>query len=181
MKLRLCILGKPGSGKGTVSEILAKRFKNLNHFNVGGILRKLASEDKHIEKIHKEGGLVDSNRVLGIFDTALSKDSFILDGSPRKGNEAEYVLNHQLWLDDPGYLIVLDISDDKAKERLLARGRKDDKENILDTRFKCFEEETKKSIEIFQNKNKLIRVDADRDVESIVEEIVNRVYHDITN
>jgi adenylate kinase family enzyme len=163
--VKLFILGPPGSGKGTISNILLSFFtlEDVSYYNVGELLRSRAATDEHIRSVHAAGGLVDSNRVLGIFDNALSKRSYIVDGSPRKLEEAQYVLNHSKWKEDPGYLIHLDLDIEISRQRLKSRGRFDDlSDEVLDRRFKEFVESTSRSIELFRQEGRLITVDANQ-------------------
>lgn len=174
MKIRLCLLGRPGSGKGTVSKLLLESFKDpsIRYYNVGGILREQASQDSHIRQIHAAGGLVNSDRVLGIFEDALSQDQFILDGSPRKSFEAEFILNHSLWRQAPGCLVYLDLDMNLAKQRLLARGRFDDTEETISKRFDDYSLETVKSIDKFKQANSLIVVNANNPPEEVCANII---------
>lgn len=173
--IRLCILGAPGSGKGTISSLLVNMLPDyIHHYNVGGILREQAKNgDSHILQVHSAGGLVDSDKVLAIFDEALGKDSFILDGSPRKPNEAEFILQHPKWKERPGYLIHLDLPLDLARERLLSRGRFDDQPEVVEQRFAAFFDQTTKSIELFGDK--CIRVNAGQAPVTVVSDILTEL------
>ena len=159
-KIKIFLLGMPGAGKGTVSKLLLTHFKDVRYYDVGSILREQASQDKHIKEIHAAGGLVDSNRVLSIFDDALSQDSYIVDGSPRRPNEADYILDHDSWESDPGYLVHLKLDPVLAKSRLLARGRFDDTESVLENRLSGYFDTTIQSVEKFTDAKRVITVDA---------------------
>ena len=156
MKIRLCFLSPPGSGKGTICKLICQSYPNVKHFDVGQMLRD--KKDETIYQVQKQGGLVDSNNVLTIFNQALACDQFILDGSPRKENEAEHVLNHQNWISDPGYLIKINTPKQVCINRLLKRGRFDDTPEAIEKRFEMFEQETMRSIELFKQKDRLIEI-----------------------
>ena len=176
-KAKLFILGLPGSGKGTISKILRDHYGNsTRYYDVGAILREQATEDNHIKQVHAKGGLVDSDRVLNIFDDALSQDSYIVDGSPRKPNEAQYILTHPKWLDDPGILIHLNLDANVAKQRLLQRGRFDDAENILETRMQRYFDTTVQSVEAFTNANRCITIDAANDPNTVATTIIKALW-----
>ncbi len=160
--MRLFLIGIPGSGKGTVSKLLLEALSNdIRYYNVGGILREQASQDEHIKKVHADGGLVDSNRVLKIFDDVLMQEQFICDGSPRKLNEAEYIFNHLAWARSPGYLVHLDLDTSIARERLEHRGRFDDTPETIQNRFDNYFENTVQSIDLFKRKKRLVTVNAE--------------------
>jgi len=159
MSIKLCVLGICGSGKTTISNSLVKHLE-VKCYDVGSILRDRASKDEHIKSIHQAGGLVNSDRVLGIFDEALSEDRWLLSGSPRRPEEADYILSHKDWIKDPGYLIYLKLDPETAKRRLLDRGRQDDSISIIDKRLEEHISITKKSVEKFQEAGRVITIDA---------------------
>lgn len=171
--MRLFILGIPGSGKGTISKLLVDFFYGeLKHFNVGEILRNRADNDSHIKETHAAGGLVNSDRVLSIFDEALEEDWFIADGSPRRPEEAQYVLNHPSWKADPGYLIHLDLDLSIARERLNARNRFDDSPEVINRRFEEFFTHTMKSIKAFEQEDRLVTINANQDPKAVCYDIL---------
>lgn len=175
---RLFLLGSPGSGKGTISKILLKSLgQETRYYNVGGILREQADQDRHIKDTHSAGGLVDSDRVLGIFEDALAQESFLVDGSPRKYNEAQFVLEHNRWKENPGWLINLDIEEYVARDRLLRRGRFDDTVEIIDRRLNNHKNETMKSIQLFRQAGRVIDVRAEATPEIVARTILQALQH----
>ena len=163
----------PGSGKGTVSKLLLKELgSDIRYYNVGGILREQASKDEHIKQVHSRGGLVNSDRVLSIFDDALQQEQYLCDGSPRRPEEAEYVLQHDLWKESPGYLIYLSLDEKTAMERLLTRGRFDDKEDIINNRIEEFNEITMQSIRLFEDAGRIITVSAEEKPEEVCSSVI---------
>lgn len=173
MKTRLCILGIPGSGKTTIAERLVERL-GTPLYDVGAILRQQSFKDAHIASIHKEGGLVNSDRVLGIFEEALSQDSFLLCGSPRKKNEAKFILEHQKWKQNPGWLIYLELDKRLAKERLFSRGRFDDlDEKTLEKRFSDFESHTLDSIGLFKEQGRILTLDGSMTPDLIADKVLH--------
>lgn len=171
--VRLCILGRPGSGKGTVSSLLNEKLKEIKYYNVGQILRERAMQgDAHIKETHQAGGLVSTDKVLDIIENAIQQDSFILDGSPRRPEEAKFIVNHLSYQERPVILIHLNVSDDVARARLQLRNRFDDLPEVIDRRFKDFDEITRQSIEKFREVDALIEVDASLSPDQVVENIL---------
>lgn len=158
--MKIFLLGSPGSGKTSVSELLMESLSDYRYYDVGAILREQAANDEHIREVHAAGGIVNSDRVLNIFEDALSQQNAFVCGSPRKPGEASFILSHDLWKQSPGYLIDLDVSDEIAKARLSKRGRFDDGLDVVNERFRVYKEETKESVKLFQEANRVIRVDA---------------------
>jgi adenylate kinase len=90
--MKLIILGKPSSGKGTQAKLLSKDL-NLVHVSTGDLLRNelklntpLAQE---AEAFMKSGSLVPDSIIIELLKKNLPKDNFILDGFPRTLAQAE--------------------------------------------------------------------------------------------
>jgi adenylate kinase len=95
----LLLLGAPGSGKGTISNVLIDKF-NFEHISTGDLLRaEVASGSqlgKEIDAIMKSGKFVSADLVNNLVKTYLNKytadgKSVILDGYPRNVEQAKYL------------------------------------------------------------------------------------------
>lgn len=107
------MLGAPGSGKGTVSNILIEKH-NFKHISTGDLLRqevKTGSESgKTIDMIMKSGGLVSDEIVNNLVKSKINECKskgydVVLDGYPRTVEQAEY-LNTYTNVDKVAELIV---------------------------------------------------------------------------
>lgn len=118
------IMGMPGCGKGTQSEIMCQRF-NLVHISVGDILRwniknhtKLAAR---IKRLMSTGRLIPDEFVEKIVQGRLQEHDwnygFILDGFPRNENQAEFFLESY----DIDAVIYIDVPSELIVERLSSR------------------------------------------------------------
>jgi adenylate kinase len=100
--MRIVLLGAPGSGKGTQSQLLVKAY-GIPQISTGDLLREVRSQDTplgHKAKAAMDSGkLVDDHLVLDIIRERLSRPDaakgFILDGFPRNIPQAE-ALNQML-------------------------------------------------------------------------------------
>ena len=94
--MRIVLLGAPGSGKGTQSELLVKAY-GVPHISTGDLLRDAVAKGTELGRRAKAameaGKLVDDATVLGMIRERLSQPDagkgFILDGFPRNIAQAE--------------------------------------------------------------------------------------------
>ncbi|KAL1569957.1 GTP AMP phosphotransferase mitochondrial [Candida albicans] len=97
--LRILLLGAPGSGKGTQTSRLLKRFTQLQSLSSGDILRNQIRSGSAIggeaQTYIKNGSLVPDNIMVGLITAELEKkkwltqsSSWLLDGFPRTVNQA---------------------------------------------------------------------------------------------
>jgi len=94
-KMRIVLLGAPGSGKGTQAKKLMAE-QNLPQISTGDMLREATAAGtrfgQQAREIMEAGQLVSDDIVLGIISERLSQpdaaDGFILDGFPRNKKQA---------------------------------------------------------------------------------------------
>lgn len=131
---KILILGLPGSGKSTQIEKISEHLK-IPSIQMGAILRKIAQEEGELgDKVRlmmAEGKLVDDETVADIIkiECTSSGDSYVLEGYPRTKKQID------LFEPDFDSVFYLDIPMEKARERMVERGRKDDTEEAIQKRF----------------------------------------------
>ncbi len=94
--MRIVLLGAPGSGKGTQSQLLVKAY-GVPQISTGDLLREARAKGTELGRRAKAamdaGKLVDDDTVLGMMRERLSRpdavNGFILDGFPRNIAQAE--------------------------------------------------------------------------------------------
>jgi adenylate kinase len=94
--MRIVLLGAPGSGKGTQSQLLVKAY-GIPQISTGDLLREARAKGTELGLRAKAamdaGKLVDDATVLGMIRERLSRpdavNGFILDGFPRNIPQAE--------------------------------------------------------------------------------------------
>ena len=128
-KKNLIFLGAPGAGKGTVSNLMIKKY-GVAHISTGDILRgevaKGTPAGKEAAVIMKAGKLVPDELVCGMVKNRLAEpdcaDGFILDGFPRTIPQADRL---DAVLSELGSkvdcVVYLKVEDEILLQRLTAR------------------------------------------------------------
>ena len=127
--MHIIMLGKPGSGKGTVGKILSESM-NLTHISSGDLFRNYIGNagdiGEEIKSYIAEGKLVPDDLTIKLVGKRLSepdcKDGVILDGFPRTIAQAEKldeILKEQG--NKINIALELDISDQGVIDRIVNR------------------------------------------------------------
>ena len=166
--LRMAILGRQGSGKGTQSERLTEAYGCV-HLSTGDVLRAAVAAGtdlgRQAKAVMDSGGLVGDDIMNGIVHDRLARDDVasagvLLDGYPRTSEQADALeaildgLGHRL---DVAVNIEVPISEVTA--RLLARGRSDDTLEAIQRRLALYEEQTAPLRDWFEARGLLATVD----------------------
>ncbi len=178
----LVILGAPGSGKGTLSKELKKNYDFI-HLSTGDIIRN--SDDEDVKKIIEAGNLLPDNMMIKILRRELKKvdlsSNVILDGFPRTIKQAKRLdsllgrmglgLNHALYLDLPDK-----VAKERIKKRAMEEDRKDDSsDEVVEKRFKEYHEKTFPLLDFYQKSRKLIKVEADKGKNKVLDQVKERL------
>ncbi len=166
--LRLVILGRQGSGKGTQCMRLSESYGTI-HISTGDILRAAVETQTELGKkaklIMDAGDLVPDEIINGIVAERIEKkdvleSGFILDGYPRTSAQAQALegelLSKGLSLD---LAINLEVPVDEVTQRMLDRSRADDTEEAITRRLEIYENETAPLLKWFEERNNLVVVD----------------------
>jgi len=181
--MRLIFLGPPGAGKGTQSEILSKALA-IPHISTGDLLRQAVKQQSDLGKQAQiymdQGKLVPDELIFGMVHERLAGLSdgsgWILDGFPRNVHQATYLdglLDTLQQMYD--FVINLDVPDSILVQRLLARGRKDDTESVLQERLAVYREETEPLIDFYRERQQLVSIDGDRQMELVTADLMNQL------
>ncbi|KAK2750090.1 hypothetical protein FQN57_004582 [Myotisia sp. PD_48] len=187
------VLGGPGSGKGTQSANLVRDY-GFAHLSAGDLLR--AEQDREgsqygdlIRDNIREGIIVPmeititllSNAIAAILDQrekSTIKPRFLIDGFPRKMDQAEHfektvcVSTATLFLSCP---------EDVMLNRLLKRGetsgRDDDNIDSIKKRFRVFEDTSMPVVDYFRKQGKVMSVLSLGSKEEVYENIKREIEH----
>jgi len=177
-RMRIVMLGGPGSGKSTYTEYLIKHF-NITHIYPGGMLRKEVEKGSEIgqqvKAIIDRGEFVPNQIVLDLITKKVeqSPQGYVLDGWPRYMQQVEDMEKNEIGYD---YAVFLDVSTEEVMRRLLARGRADDTEEIIGNRIELYKKETGPVIEYLRKKPGFIEIKAEGGTpEETANEIIRRI------
>ncbi len=178
--MKVIIIGIQGSGKSTQGNLLSKN-TNTPYLSTGHIMRHLAREKtqmgRYIKEVLNSGALVPDKHTLPIIEEYLKQDKykegFILDGFPRTVKQAED------FTQPIDKVIYLKVSDKEALWRLSFREDDDDREDetlaALRVRIELFHKYTAPVLKFYEDKNKLITINGEQDIENIQEEILKKL------
>ncbi len=189
MKKLFLIIGAPGSGKTTDASIIAeKNSDTIAHYSTGDMLRaEVASGSdlgKEIDSYISKGQLVPLAIVLNTIVNAVKnsdKGVVIIDGFPRS---VEQMIEFNKLLENEKDIkleavIEARVSQEVAKERILGRAadaapgeqRSDDNEEVFYSRMKIYNEPLEEIKKFYTDKKLLKVIDAQRDLDTIVNEM----------
>jgi adenylate kinase len=181
--LNIIILGAPGSGKGTQSDLLVRTF-GLDHISTGEILRAEIKNETELGKIAatyiNNGQLVPDELTVDILSNTLDKrksaNGSIFDGFPRTIAQAEalkLMLNARN--EDISAVIELVVEEEQLVQRLLERGqiegRSDDNEQTIRKRLEVYHAQTEPLSSYYIKEGTHFAIDGS----GMVEEIFDRI------
>ena len=124
--MQLIIFGPPGVGKGTLSDMLAEKYR-IPHLSTGDIFRaEIKSGNSELIQYVEKGLLVPDSVVNKVIEKGLKqepyKNGFILDGYPRTVDQADF-LENVLWKLKKKIDFVFNLAarDDTIVERMTQR------------------------------------------------------------
>lgn len=186
----VAFFGISGSGKGTQCVLLEDYLREKDPSRpvvrpeMGDLLRRFMQSGtvlaKHIAEIVNSGGLVPSFVPIYLLTGVLNEhfdgsQHVILDGVSRRPDQSRAVHDMmKLWERKNLQAIVLKLSKETAKARLIARGRADDAtDEALKSRFEWYEEHVVPSIEELRKLGWTVHdVDGESDVETVHKRIL---------
>ena len=164
--IRLVILGRQGSGKGTQCTRLVAHYGTV-HVSTGDMLRAAIAEGtplgRQADAVMKAGNLVSDDIINGIVAERFTKpdiqmNGVLLDGFPRTTVQADS-LERMVGVGGLDVAINLEVPLAVVKQRMLLRGRVDDTPEAIERRLALYAQETAPLIEWFAARGLLVEVD----------------------
>ncbi len=181
--LNIILCGAPGSGKGTQSEFIVKKY-GLQHLSTGDVLRaEIATGSelgKQIDALISKGNLVPDDMIYGVIDryiAGLPKDckGTIFDGYPRTVAQAEALTEllkkHQM----EAIMIDLLVDEQLLIQRLIERGkvsgRADDNLNTIRHRIAVYHNQTEPVAGYYLHQGNYFTVNGNHSMEEVFMQI----------
>jgi adenylate kinase len=179
--INIVLLGKPGSGKGTQGEILARR-NNLVYISTGKMLRQEIANDTEIGRIAKpymeRGEIVPDEIAIKLIERKIERNpsaqGFIFKGFPRTIVQA-YILDGLLRRLDSriSCMLNLKLTTIEAIKRLHNRSKTersrtyDTSTELIINRLEEYEKKTKPVIDYYKKQSVFFEVDGDGSPEDV--------------
>ncbi|MEM6445027.1 MAG: adenylate kinase [Cyanobacteria bacterium P01_D01_bin.123] len=180
---RIILLGPPGAGKGTQAAQLAEAY-GIPKISTGDLLRAAVQAQTPLgleaKSYMDRGDLVPDAVVIGLIEEQLQSNAassgWILDGFPRNVPQAE---NLSVLLDKLDQscdrAILLDVPDDEIVQRMLLRGRADDREDVIRNRLVVYRQQTEPLIAYYSESTGLKTVNGNQTPDTVFAELKSAV------
>ncbi len=175
----ILLMGLPGAGKGTQGKIMADRH-GMHLVSMGEIIRMYVTGERRVGML--SGELLDDQEVIALLDQVLggivNKELCVLDGFPRTIPQAEWLLNKAK---KENFKIsgVIHLAADEAtvKTRLRTRGRLDDREDVIDERFREYNQLTRPLLAWFKEHDiAVFDINAKRSVDAVNDDVTRSLH-----
>lgn len=177
----VCLIGAPGSGKGTQAKMIAQKYK-MTHIATGDLLRaeiaKNGPGSAEIKKLLEAGQHAPKNMVEQLINdvivrTAMSgTKGYILDGYPRDVPQGS---SYEKRFKAVKQIIYLDVSPATLEKRLKGRSgaqkRLDDTDMAIKKRIMHFKESVLPLVEQYKKKNQCVVVNGELPIDQVFAQI----------
>jgi len=190
--LNIILCGAPGSGKGTQSDFIVKKY-GLQHLSTGDVLRaeiaKGSELGQQIDALISNGNLVPDEMMYGVIDNYLASlptdcKGTIFDGYPRTVAQAEALTELLQKYNMEAIMIDLMVDEQLLIQRLIERGkvsgRADDNLNTIRHRIAVYHNQTEPIAHYYLHNGNYEAVNGNHNMEDVflqIERILNRVNH----
>ncbi len=180
----IVFFGIQGSGKGTQAKLLLQKYPEFQYLEPGQIFRALNSNENLISNYVKETvakwEMVSDNLLFDLVTLCshiVKEKPMLMDGFPRTKAQMEFFLKTEIEEGRDFIAINFNLSREKAieriKQRAIEQNRTDDVDESIKKRLEAFEKETMPVINHLREMDKIIDIDADQPIETILEEVIS--------
>ena len=190
--ITVVFFGRSGSGKGTQAALLIEKLKELDggsgvvYVETGERFRQFAKESPSLtaqmtRDVMARGGLMPASLPIWAWSSVLidgvktGKEHLVFDGVARRVDEAP-ILDQalQFYGKEKPVIILLDVPPPEVTERLIKRGRADDKHEKIAERLKWFETDVMPSVNYFKQSPtcRFVVVNGHQTIEKVFEDVL---------
>ena len=182
--LNIILFGPPGSGKGTQSANIVKKY-SLVHLSTGDIFRFNIKNNTELgtlaQSFMSKGELVPDEVTIKMLQAEVEKHvgakGFIFDGFPRTIAQAKALDSFLSGMNEEAFCLELEVPEAELKVRLKKRaetsGRADDaKPEVIENRIEVYRKETAPVASHYQKVNKHSSVNGLGSMEEIADRLV---------
>lgn len=171
--MRVVLLGPPGAGKGTQAVLLSEKL-GVPHISTGDLFRANIGQQTPLgleaQKYMDAGDLVPSEVTNRMVEARVGEpdaaNGFVLDGYPRTVDQADALEKILADIDKKlDAVLCFVVAEDTVVERMLARGRADDSEDVIRNRLRVYREETEPLLDHYDGL--VVSVDGVGEVEEV--------------
>ena len=167
------IIGRAGSGKGTLCKRYISEHRNCRWIESGGLIRTRLASDVALQTLINDGNLVPDETIARLVadEITSAETDVLLDGFPRTANQL-LLLKSKLH----GYkmkAVLVDVDESACFHRLLNRqdNRNDDYPEAIRRRFEIYDRNIRDIRELVE----LTVIDGDADQETVYHRFENAI------
>lgn len=140
----ILLIGPAGAGKSMQGHKLADEY-GYAYISTGEVFRLLITGRRRAEML--EGKLLSDSETINVIDKVFDivdvKQEFVLDGFPRTANQVVWMIGEiAAGRFEKPTVVHLDVPEEEIRKRLGKRGRPDDTEKAITTRYDLYKQET---------------------------------------
>lgn len=186
--ITVLFFGAQGAGKGTQVKMLmeflkAQSDRGMIHIDMGSELRALRDTGTFAGKF--TGEVIDAGgrmpdfmpiylQTKKVVDSFTGEEHIIADGLARGADQTKGFDDMMAFFKREFQIISLEISDDAAVKRLLARGRNDDTEEAIRRRLAWTKTDVMPQLELLKSRGRVVHViDGEPDVDTIHKNVLS--------
>ncbi|MEG2278094.1 MAG: adenylate kinase [Odoribacter sp.] len=185
--LNIALFGPPGAGKGTQAKKIVEKY-NLVHLATGDMIRQEIANKTELglmaADIINRGELLSDEFVVKLVENSIAHcqgvNGFLFDGFPRTVKQAEIL---DTMLEKEGFplkgLINIQVPFNELKRRMLERakieGRADDNEQVIERRFREYNDKTIYVANYYKKKGVHIDINGDCPMEEVFSSITKAI------
>ena len=179
----IVFIGPPGSGKGTQAQVLKDlALPNLHILTVSSLLKEKSSDGSvlgnEIKQKMDNGDLIEDSIVISVLKEkthSLGDAQILVDGFPRSSIQAESL--KEIFLNKNLNIFNFNVTDEELLTRITKRSQEESRadDSVFDKRLTIYKKTHNEIIESLSKDNEVINIDANDQIDSISQKIIEKL------